>query len=355
MNAFVPTGGRPDVFADRMLADYSVIIDAANPNSTNYDESQVEADRERLADYFEVIPVTTVPDKFETALIVEEAMGNFAAQCVVRARTGDSGNVGPVRAAMGRKVPIWQELDGFANNFGRACFGITDRGEMSDRALKRLLDRARIARTKPLLSTVMDAEGNVVYQESLTDQFDVGDMAHAQTAREDPKHREHIKGVSRIRKLASTGRVGGLAIIGASDFKIVREEPSLGTEALAASQVDESDIDPSQIEVYNELAFTNLRELALGRVQGIRMTDRKLVEFSNRYRTTIGALTHYAKLFSFGVRGTDIPDGEQVQFKLLSDSNAQGSGDPFAVLKGWHVNIKRNEQELLVVTTKERP
>src|SRR5665213_257681 len=345
MNEFLPSGNvAPDVFTGKRLADYSVVIDTVNPNARNYDEAVVETDRELLQDFFEVIPVKTVKDKFETALIIEEAMGNIASQCVVRARTGDGGNGGPVRAAIGKEVPLWQELDGFANNLGRSVFGVMARRKLGARTLNTMFENAMIAITKTLICTITDPEGNIVYLEYIADQFDIGDMANAQTAREDPRHRQHLKDVSRARGFFSTGIVGGLAIIKAPDFKIVREDPSLGFVV-----VSDSEPITDAVETHNELAFTNLPAVALGRVRDIRTTDEKFVEFSDSYRTFLGPIVHYAKLFTFGVSGTDIPDGEQVQFRMLTDANAQGSGDPFVVRAGSRVNIRRSDQDLQVV------
>jgi hypothetical protein len=335
------------------LADYEIIVDVENQLATNRDKAKEEGEQLRhlLGDRFEIRHVLTDPDKLETALIIEEAMGDEADKCVVFVRTGDGGNGGPTRAAIGRGAALWKANAGLADNLGRASFPRRHRSNPET-----IIERSRIVRTRPLYTKVLTADGGTIYRGYFADEFGIGHMADAQIEREKPEHREHLSKLGAVRARLLDAKVGKAAMDAAPHFKARVEVRNINKNHDGAVTEEDGEVLDEQIGEFDELFWTNIGKIALyGRIRDSHMTDPKMVQISKRYRTKLGPIGYHLRLFTVGVSGEDIPDGQLVKVEMLTDANAQGSGDPFTIAKGSIVKVRRSTRDLFVVTTKKRP
>jgi hypothetical protein len=80
-----------------------------------------------------------------------------------------------------------------------------------------------------------------------------------------------------------------------------------------------------------------------------------MVEISHSSRTGIGSKLFFARLYTIGLTGVDIPDGESVDFDIVKPTVMQKGGDHFNVAEGDHVHIARTAEEVLVLSTRKRP
>ena len=278
-------------------------------------------------------------------------MGNEADKCVVFVRTGDGGNGGPTRAAIGRGAALWKASAGLADNLGRASFPRRHRSNAET-----IIERSRVVRTRPLYGRVLDPKGQLMYRGYFADEIGIGHMADAQLVREKPEHREHLDRLDVVRARLLDLKVGKAAIDGAPPFKAKIEVRKINKDYDGIVVEEEGEVLHEQTGEFNELFWTNIGKIALyGRIRNSHMTDPKMVQVSKRYRTKLGPIAYHLRLFTFGVGGEDIPDDRLVKVELLTDANAQGSGDPFTIAKGSIVKVRRSTRDLFVVTTKKRP
>ena len=328
------------IFSDRTIEEFDRLVLVEHPTVSNKELADRQIEQLHILEHgLEIVPVESSPNPLVTLERIKEAQGGNPEKSVVGMATGDGSSEAGVRATLGNGALFWKIRGGNGDNIGRASFPRRDRGDSET-----ILRKGKIAITSPGECLVADANGNIKYHFFFLDEVGFGDSAAASEALNAQEQREKREGFGQFKTLLSNGRASSEAISLARPFSIKRGgvDPEAGD-------------DTRPIEIRRELLYANLGHIANGWIRDIHMTDKKMVEVGNKRVSKLGAKLFFARLYMNALSGTDIPDGEVIDFDIVEPTIMQKSGDHFNVAAGDHVTISRSSEEMLVYSTRPRP